>query len=148
MWTTVHREISPWDAHIVAGRLRAEGLQPVLQSVEHVSVFWAMSLALGMVHVQVPTAEAAQARQVLQAWQQGDYDDALAAELSLPAVSHCPQCGSYRWRALRSVASRALAVVCTLYFGGAAFSPEVVGRRCRRCGLRQSLAEMNEGNAA
>lgn len=149
MWTTVHRETSPWDAHIVAGRLQAEGLRPYLHSIEHISVAWPYAMALGMVRVQVPSAEAAQAREVLQAWRQGEYDAALAVELALPPDTvRCPQCDGYRWRAMRNPWSRAVAVLCVFYFGGSVFPPELTGRRCRQCGLRQSLAQMDEGAAA
>ena len=101
-WITVHRETSPWDAHIVAGLLQSEGLTPFLHSVHHTSVAWLDSFVLGMVRVQVPQAQAEQARQVLQAWQQGDYHAALAAELALPEDVRCPRCHHYRWRATRS----------------------------------------------
>ena len=148
MWTTVHREISAWDAHIVAGRLQAEGLSPFLHSAHHVGVNWPFSLALGMVRVQVSLAEADAARAVLQAWRDGDFDSALTAEQSLPGDVHCPRCQQYRWRTRRSGWSRALNVFCGFYFAGAIFPPAPTGRRCGGCGLRQTLTEMDEGTPA
>ena len=148
MWTTVHREISPWDAHIVAGRLAAEGLNPFLHSAQHVGVNWPFSLALGMVRVQVPAAEADQARQVLQAWRDGAYDAALADELALPGDVRCPRCDGYHWRPVRSGWSRAVSVACLFYFGGSGFPPSPIGRRCGGCGGRQSLAVVDGGPAA
>ena len=143
MWVTVHREISPWDAHIVAGLLQAEGLNPFVHSAHHTSAAWLYSLTLGMVRVQVPQVQAEQAFQILHAWRQGEYHAALAAELALPEDVRCPRCRNYRWRAMRSHWSRALAVLLTFYFSGAAFPPELTGRRCRSCGLRQSLTAMD-----
>ena len=148
MWTTVHREISPWDAHIVAGMLQAEGLTPFLHSVQHAGANWPMSLMLGMVRVQVPLAEADAARAVLQAWREGEYDAALSAEQALPGDVHCPRCQQYRWRVQRSGWARALDVACGCCFAGSIFVPEPTGRRCGGCGLRQTLAEMDAGTPA
>ena len=148
MWTTVHREISPWDAHIVAGMLQAEGLTPFLHSVQHAGANWPMSLMLGMVRVQVPLAEADAARAVLQAWREGEYDAALSAEQALPGDVHCPRCQQYRWLTQRSGWSRMLDVFCGFFFSGSIFVPEVAGRRCGGCGLRQTPAEIDEGTPA
>ncbi|MFD1712020.1 DUF2007 domain-containing protein [Ottowia sp. GY511] len=146
MWTTVHREISPWDAHIVAGMLQAEGLTPFLHSVQHVGAYWPMSLMLGMVRVQVPLAEAEAARAVLQAWREGEFDAALSAEQALPGDVYCPRCAIYRWRWGRDGWASALATLCWGF--GCVFPPPPTGRRCTHCGLRQTLAEMDEGTPA
>lgn len=144
MWTTVHREISPWDAHIVAGRLQAEGLNTCVLFDNIVRIDWSQSLSYGGVHVQVPDAELAHARQVLCALANGDYEADLAAELALPGDVRCPRCGSYRWRWRRGGYSSAFAVLCAAW--GAIFAPQLTGRRCGSCGLRQTLAEMDEGS--
>jgi hypothetical protein len=62
MLMTVHREISPWDAHIVMGRLCAEGLHPSVLSANHISLMWPMSMMLGSVRTGRPCAMAGRAR--------------------------------------------------------------------------------------
>ncbi|MDR2153897.1 MAG: DUF2007 domain-containing protein, partial [Burkholderiaceae bacterium] len=71
MLITVHHEINPWDAHIIMGRLRAEGLHPSLLSEHHVRMNWLISTALGGVRIQVPLAEVDRARELLDAWRAG-----------------------------------------------------------------------------
>jgi len=129
MLTTVHREISPWDAHIVAGRLRVEGLHPSVQFEHHVRMVWKNSMAFGMVQIQVPLAEAAHAREVLADWRNGLYQEALEDELGLPGLARCPRCGRCNWLPLRDTSSRWLA--CVMLF---LLSLTIIGRRCRVCG--------------
>jgi Zn ribbon nucleic-acid-binding protein len=133
MLITVHREVSPWDAHIVMGRLRAEGLHPSLHSEHHIRMVWRFSMVLGMVQIQVPLAEAACARAVLDDWRAGLYQEAMERELGLPAEARCPQCQQYDWQPLRDIWWRLLACAM-LFFWHAMFPPEVIGRRCRVCG--------------
>ena len=144
MWTTVHREVSPWDAHIVAGRLQAEGVHAVVLFEHCIFLNWSKSMVYGMVPIQVPHGQAGAARQVLQSWRQGDYEAALAAELALPGEVRCPRCSGYQWQWRRDGWSRMFAVLMFVFPGGF-FSPELSGRRCGHCGLRQSLAEMDGG---
>ena len=146
MWTTVHREISPWDAHIVAGRLQAEGVPAFVLFDNIMRLNWSNSLAYGMVPIQVPSRQADAARAVLQAWRDGEFDAALSAEQALPGDVHCPRCASYRWRWGRDGWASALAILCWGF--GFVFPPQPTGRRCTHCGLRQTLAEMDEGTPA
>jgi hypothetical protein len=134
MLTTVHREISPWDAHIVMGRLRAEGLHPSLLSEHHISLVWPWSMVLGEVRIQVPQAEADHARAVLTDWREGLYQQALEDELGLPNATHCPRCQRVNWVAMRDGWSRALACVMWWFFRSPIFPPEITGRRCWACG--------------
>ena len=144
MWITVHREISPWDAHIVAGLLQSEGVHAKVLFDQMMTLRWQTSLAYGMVQVQVPDAQAGQAQHILQAWRAGEYEAALARELGLPGAVRCPRCSGYRWRARRDGRSRLFATACLFVLGGI-FPAELSGRQCGACGLRQTLKMMDEG---
>ena len=133
MLITVHREITPWDAHIIVGRLRAEGLHPSLLSEYHVSAKWVFSTALGGVQIQVPLTEVACACKVLDDWRAGFYQEAMENELGLPNTARCPQCQHSDWVPMRDVWSRLLACVMWVFWS-VNFPPEIIGRRCRACG--------------
>lgn len=136
VWVTVHTEVSPWDAQIVAGRLRAEGVSAIVLFDQWITLAWPKSLAYGLVPIQVPAEQIQAAREVLEIWRQGAWETALAHELQLDYDVDCPCCGAYRWLPLRAVGSQLLAV-CMALLWGAAFVPELVGRRCGACGMRQ-----------
>jgi hypothetical protein len=145
MLTTVHRELSPWDAHIVMGRLHAEGLHPSLLAERHIGLIWSQSLMLGQVQIQVPLAEAARACEVLDNWRAGVYQDAMEEELGLPRSAHCPRCQSAHWVPVRDIWSRLLA--CVMFFWKANFPPKMIGRRCRACGYVERWGRLDESAA-
>jgi hypothetical protein len=143
MLTTVHRETSPWDAHIVAGRLRAEGLHPSLFAEHWIGLHWCRSMAYGMVQIQVPAPEAAAARRVLDDWRAGHHHQALERELGLPATARCPHCAHYDWVPVRQRDARLLA--CVLFFWGATIPPALAGRRCCACGHVERWGDFTAG---
>ena len=83
-WTTVDRFFHPTDAHIAAGKLESEGIPVFLLGINHASVNWLLSNALGGIRIQVPAECVDDARKVL-------------AEIAKPSESGkpvCPKCGS------------------------------------------------------
>ena len=83
IWTTVDRFFHPTDAHIAAGKLRSEGIPVFLLGINHASVNWLLSNALGGIRIQVPAQYVDEARKLL-------------AEIAKPGESCepvCPECG-------------------------------------------------------
>lgn len=64
---TIHTFVLPSEAHIVKGRLEAEGIRCFLQDELTVQVYHFYSHAIGGIKLQVPTEEAAEALAILQA---------------------------------------------------------------------------------
>ena len=83
-WTTVDRFFHPTDAHIAAGRIESEGIPVFLLGINHASVNWLLSIALGGIRIQVPAKYAEEARAILSEIPQPGHDQ----------VTSCPKCGS------------------------------------------------------
>jgi len=111
-----------------------------VQFEHHIRMAWRYSMMLGMVQIQVPLAEAARAREVLDDWGNGLYQEALEDELGLPGTARCPRCGRCDWLPLRGTSSRWLACVM-MFLWGAGFPPHIIGRRCRSCGHVERLGD-------
>jgi len=82
-WTTVDRFFHPTEAHIAAGKLKSEGIPVFLLGINHASVIWLISVALGGIRLQVPANYVDDARQLL----------AQLDNLSAQGESECPECG-------------------------------------------------------
>ena len=90
------------DAHIIKGRLEAEGIPAFLSDDQYITMDWSLSLALGGVKVMVPEAYKDSAFQIVQFTEDDKYlisnldSDALvenAAANFVPEVSiKCPRC--------------------------------------------------------
>ena len=119
---TLDRFYDPIEARIVAGRLEASGIPVHLAGIHHISANWMLALALGGVQLQVPSARADEAREI------------LAEDVALESdEDHCPNCGSAdtvresnRWR-LSMLLVHAFSV--PLPWGEEQ-------RRCQSCGFR------------
>jgi hypothetical protein len=90
MLITIERYPNPVEAHIVKGRLEAEGVPAYLQPEHHVWAKWTISLALGYVRVQVRRKDVEARYAITAKLQAGEY--ALADEEALD-TSRCPKCG-------------------------------------------------------
>lgn len=94
------------DAHIVKGRLEAEGIPAALEDDQYITMDWFLSTALGGVKVSVPEAYEEAALEVLQKTNNNEYQlskldsEALAQEPAaefVPEVpTECPKCHSYK----------------------------------------------------
>ena len=144
MLVTVHREINPWDAHIVRALLESEGVPATVGFEHHISANWCASLALGGVRVQVPMSFLDQARTVLDDWRRSVLARALEAEWGLPAEV-CPRCGADDWLAWRPMHFGSLLLLVLGFRFGIIFPwPRAVGRCCRQCACE---APWNAGTA-
>lgn len=83
-WVTVDRYDHPTEAHIAAGRLESEGIPVYLLGINHASVNWLMSNALGGIRLQVPAQFVDVAVEILADQPQPVEEPNLA----------CPYCGS------------------------------------------------------
>lgn len=90
MLITIGRYLNPIEAHIVKGRLEAEGVPAYVQHEHHIWAKWTISLALGYVKVQVRPKDVEASSAVIEKLQAGEY--ALADE-EVVDVSCCPRCG-------------------------------------------------------
>jgi hypothetical protein len=93
---TVGSYIDPIQAHIASGRLESEGIPVIVADEHYIWANWMLSNALGGVKVQVPTAYAEEARQILSDLDHGKY--ALREEYP----QRCPRCESKDIKPLRT----------------------------------------------
>lgn len=92
-WITVASFSTPLEAHLVRGRLEAEGIAARIADEHLINADWLMSQALGGVKIQVEPASREAALAVLDALgQAADYDWGEAAPEPEPALT-CPACG-------------------------------------------------------
>ena len=132
MPVTVATFLEPSEAHIVCGRLQAEGLDATVAFDGHVGANWPMALALGGVAVQVPVEQIAGAHEILRGYASGEYAGDVDA-VTGAAPDACPACGAHERVARVPLAQKALAVVVFL-FGGATFPTRQSDVACARCG--------------
>ena len=91
MLVTIGRYLNPIEAHIVRGRIEAEGVQAYIQHEHHIWAKWTISLALGYVKVQVRSEDVGASLAIIEKLQAGEF--ALLDEEE-PETSCCPKCGS------------------------------------------------------
>ncbi len=85
----------PLEAHILMGRLEADGIPTFLSSEYHVSLQWHLSLALGGVRISVPETVESEALSVLRRLETTTmYEVALEQEVGVFESRSCPNCGS------------------------------------------------------
>ena len=94
MLVTISTYTTAIDAHIVALRLRYEGIPCFLGAEQHVWAQWSISVALGGVRVQVPSPFIAEAKKVVWRIQNSDYVQELSTPELLPSEPACLACSS------------------------------------------------------
>lgn len=132
MLITIASYTEPWEAHIVRGRMEAEGIPATLAHDQHVSLDWPLATALGGVKVQVPPAFAEQALGVEADYRSGAYIDALKASHPDTEGIQCPECGSENYRNHASLSLTILALM-SLGIASIIFPPATRRRSCRDC---------------
>ncbi len=120
-WTTIDRFFHPTDAHIAAGRIESEGIPVFLLGINHASVNWLISNALGGIQVQVPANYAEEARAIL----------AEVAEHQAEQDDLCPKCGSVETSAMSN--SRKVAFLAVHLFS-IPVPWRNARRHCQACG--------------
>lgn len=132
MLTTIGRYIDSWEAHILRARLEADGVPASVAYDQHIIAYWPLSQALGGAALQVPTSFAAQAQEILEAYDAGRFEQDLIAELP-DAKEHCSRCGSDDIHGFIPLGQRAL-VVAAYLLARAPFPAKASRTRCRACG--------------
>jgi len=138
MLLTIDRYLNPIEAHIVRGRIEAEGVPAYVQHEHHIWAKWTISLALGYVKVQVNAEDLEASCAIIEKLQAGEY--ALADE-DEPNVSVCAKCGS---SGLENVNwSWKLAILAVMFF--LLVIPYTIYRvKCVECGHSWTQKELRE----
>lgn len=84
MWVEIDRFFHPTEAHIAAGRLKAEGIPVNLVGINHASADWLLANALGGIRLQVPAPYVQAAREILSS----------APIIETAPTDRCSSCGS------------------------------------------------------
>lgn len=132
MLTTVGRYFDPWEAHILRGRLEAEGIPASVAGDQHIIADWPLSVALGGAALQVPTAHLAEAQKIVAAYHSGVFAQALATQHP-HASDPCPTCGVEEAVGSISLGQRALAIA-TFLIASAPFPTRASRMHCQACG--------------
>jgi len=131
--TTVASFAEPWNAHILRGRLEAEGIFALVIHEHHVGMIWPWALALSGVKVQVFDDEWDAAVDIARRGLAGDYRHELEPEFGPLDPPRCPHCRSDRFTNRRPISMLAMLAVSYLMFG-VIFPVTASDHRCRACG--------------
>ncbi len=101
MLATVSTQITAIEAHIVASRLRHEGIPSSLGAEHLVWMKWSVSVALGGVRVQVPPSCYSKAKMVVNRINTGEYVEELNTPELISQETQCPACSSTKAIPLR-----------------------------------------------
>jgi hypothetical protein len=133
MLVTVATFTNPLEAHIVRGRLQAEGIEVYVAHEHHIWANWFLSTALGGVKLQVNPEDAQRADEILRHEQAGDYEG-LLPEADPPDTEPqpgCPACYSPDITAFRRSGRLSLFIV---WLSSLPLPYSGVTMVCRRCG--------------
>jgi len=72
-FVTVAQFLDPTDAHIVRSCLEAAGVPAIVADANMVQMHSLMSIAVGGVRIRVPENHVAEAKQVIEAFNRGDF---------------------------------------------------------------------------
>jgi len=129
---TVSAFREPYEAHLLRGRLEAEGVPAFVVHEYYIANDWTRSLALGGVKVQVHRDFYGEAREVELACRNGEFRALLQeaeGDLDDPA---CPACGRTAYRKRLPVQNGALAIAA-LFMLGIVVPPTGWIYRCEGC---------------
>jgi hypothetical protein len=94
MNVTVSTHTTAIEAHIVRGRLEAEGIPAFVLFEHHIWAKWTLSVALGGVRVQVPTLYVEKAAEVLNYIDSGGYQIGVEGGVDNSISECCPSCNA------------------------------------------------------
>ena len=133
MLTTVASFAEPWNAHILRGRLEAEGIFVLIVDELQVGLNWPWALALGGVKVQVPDEQWQSAIEIARLCLAGDFRRELEPVFGPLDGPQCPHCRSDRFTSRRPIPR--LVLLAILYWVFEVIFPVSASRhRCRACG--------------
>jgi hypothetical protein len=130
---TIATFTNPLEAHIVRGRLEAEGIDTSVAHEHHIWANWFLSTALGGVKLQVKPEDAQRAGEILQQEQAGDYEALVRDSLEETAVPRpaCPICRSEDITPVRRSGRISLFIV---WLSSLPLPYSSVTMACRNCG--------------
>src|SRR5262249_16415307 len=131
--TTVASFAEPWNAHILRGRLEAEGIFVLIVDELQVGLDWPWALALGGVKVQVPDEQRQPAIQIARLCQAGGFRRELEPVFGPLDGHQCPQCRSDRFTSRRPIPKLVWLAISYLVFS-VIFPVTASIHRCRACG--------------
>ncbi len=94
MIETIATKTTAIEAHIIRGRLEAEGVTAFIAFEHHIWANWTLSNALGGVRIQVISSQKDEAIIVLSRIEHGDFQKELENEIDYTEKSICPDCNS------------------------------------------------------
>ena len=115
MLITVARFREPWEAHMLRGRLEAEGIPASVAHEFVIAVDWLLSNAIGGVRVQVPLSCTEDAKEIEAGCRNGKYKSELQAELGDLDDVCCPRCGSAHFSKRRTISQIIFGVFFALF---------------------------------
>ena len=83
---TITSYSEPLEAHIVKGRLEAEGIPTFIANEHHISAAWYLSNALGGVKIQVHKQDHAKAINIIGLLHDGQFEEELKKETKVTYV--------------------------------------------------------------
>jgi len=95
---TITSYSEPLEAHIVKGRLEAEGIPTYIANEHHISVAWYISHALGGVKIQVHEKDREKAINIISLLHDGKFEEELKNETEVSETNICPNCGSSSYK--------------------------------------------------
>jgi hypothetical protein len=133
MLITIATFTNPLEAHIVRGRLEAEGIETFVAHEHHIWANWFLSTALGGVKLQVKPEDAQRAGEILQQEQAGDYEALVTDAVEETAVVRpaCPLCHSEEITPVRRSGRISLFIV---WLSSLPLPYSSVTMSCRNCG--------------
>ena len=136
MLATAIRCLDPLEAHIIRGRLEAEGIRAFVCHEHHIWANWFLSTALGGVKVQVSPSEKDGADDILREIQTGEYQEILLEHYAFSEAEKCPKCESTNIYGVVWSQSLALVIIWLTYIP----LPYVLGKvQCNDCGFTRIM---------
>ncbi len=93
MYTLISIHTTPIEAHIIKGRLEAEGISGVVLFEHHIWAQWSLSHVLGCVRLLVPASMVESAYEILHGINSGEFEQLVTAEQGNSRLA-CPRCDS------------------------------------------------------
>lgn len=134
MLITVARFREPWEAHMLRGRLEAEGIPAFILNEHQIGIDWRWSDLRGGARVQVSGVMAEDARAIEMLCRRGDFREELRAELGDLDDICCPSCGAGHYWKRRTVPQVLLSIF--LIFFSVMTPPWTWICVCEKCGAK------------
>jgi len=116
MLVTITAFREPYEAHLLRGRLQAEGVSAFIAHEMIVANAWHRSIGFGGVKVQVPYDQVETAREIERDCRHGVFKELLRSEVGDLDDASCPHCGGLVYQKRRPFPRAALALCLSLYF--------------------------------